>query len=210
MRMKRWTYTRERPIYCFLSIALNYFIEIPFMIKEFVFHPKVTGAITKVWDFSIKNACKSIDRNRHTNILEIWWWQGNITSYILEHKSVSSSFQVIEIQESFYKTLKQKFWQQCAIIPWDFLQYDYTNQRFDLVISTVPLSLLDNASQTAMIQKTFDLLYEWGSYIHIQYSHLKAKNIQGIFGNSDYDYCFLDFPFTCSIYAKKQSLSSSF
>lgn len=107
---------------------------------------------------------------KNRRILELGAGKGAVTRHIVKYLQEGDTFDVIELDESFCKSLIQEFpsakYPQITIHAADMLKFECT-QPYDIIICTLPFNAFDDALVTAMLNKieTFAHSTTYMSYI---------------------------------------------
>ena len=143
------------------------------MFEAIIKSPKTTGAISRYSKSSIRDIFKEIDRSQTKSIIEFGPGDGNITQTILDQLSPDGQLICFEINKKDFESHLQKIADPRLTIHYlSCEQIDrYIEQAsVDTIISTIPLSLIEKTSVANIIQKSYQALKPWGTFITGQYS----------------------------------------
>lgn len=158
-------------------------------IWTFVNSLKTTWAIVPYTNSSIKKILKHIDWDTIQTIVEFWpglWW---FTTYILDHCRTDATLTCFEIN-------KKDFWAGLDSIQDDRLIIHYTScehirqfihdNSVDLIISTIPLSLIGKETSLSIIKESHRTLKTWGIFVTGQYVSFCKPLLQQVFWSVDH------------------------
>ncbi len=175
-------------------------------IKQFLLHPRQTGAIARFSDNSIVKTLNKIDRTQDMRIIELWWWQGFFTKAILSSMSPESSLSVFEINKDFCNILSNIQDTRLSLINDSVLnikKHFPEQETVDIVISTLPLALFSNSDIDALFSGIKDCLTPNGQFFQLQYSLVKEPPIKKHFPNYTKHRELNNIPPACIFHCKK-------
>lgn len=143
------------------------------MIEALIRSPKTTGAISKYSKSSINNIFQEIDRSQIQHMIEFWPGDGNITKQILKYLPSWARLTCFEINKQDFESHLTKIIDPRLTI--HYLSCEEINTYIDeasadIIISTIPLSLIDNTTVQAIVARSYTSLKPWGKFITGQYS----------------------------------------
>lgn len=141
--------------------------------KEIFTAPKTTGAITEYSKSTIGAMLKHIDRNTTKTVVEFGPGRGNITQAILEHLPDDGELICYEINKADFEQYLEKI--QDPRLTIHYLSCEHIDEHcqagsVDIIISTIPLSLMNSDTVHQIIQKSYHTLHDTGKFITGQYS----------------------------------------
>lgn len=167
---------------------------------QFIKHPLRTGGFWRVGSSSIHKALTLLPQKKDLKILEIGGGVWNITKELI--KLSTETVEVCECNDIFIKELKKL---KNTKVHKGFFEYISFDDNYDVIISTVPMSVLPKVQRQQMLQKAKTLLKPKGMYIHLQYSLFLKKDLNEIFGNSSHLFSWKDLPFVWIMKSTKNS-----
>ncbi len=156
------------------------------MLQTLLSSPKTTGAISVYSQSSIKNMLKYQKRDIIRNIVEFGPGLWNITQYILDHMHSDAQLTCFEINEKDFKQHLDNLQDSRLTIHYISCEHisDYCQDNsVDLIISTIPLSLIDNEITQHIFNNSYTCLKSGWEFITGQYSTYAKKFIKPLFGN---------------------------
>lgn len=179
-------------------LKLPLYSEWLFHLSEFLKNPFWIGGPWRVWNASIDTILNQMPNNTNIKILELWWWVGNISKRLASKSKFD--LDVCEQNADFITSLKA-IW-GLRIFNGSFEDVNFEDQ-YDVIVSTIPMSTINKQKRQDILSKAYRLLKKDGQYIHLQYSNFIKNQIKDQFWNCNSIYCFKDFPFTCTMVARK-------
>lgn len=146
------------------------------LFKELFFNIKTTGAVTFSSKFLVNKMLSfaTEDFKEATVIVELGGGDGSITKGIVERMRPDAKLLVFEISEHFCKNLEMQFTQPNVEIICDSAENidSYLKGRqADLILSSLPFSLIPKDSRRAIIEKSAKSLITNGKFIQIFYAY---------------------------------------
>lgn len=151
--------------------------------KTAFFNPK-TGAIVRSSHYVIDDVLKLIGHQRLKQVIEYGPGDGVMTRALLKCLEAGGTLTVVEADSKFLHTLQSIKDPRLRIIEGtiqevssDLKKYDI--EKPDLVVSSIPFSLLKLAERERVVQYTYDILPAGGKFIVFhQYSWLMLKPLR--------------------------------
>lgn len=157
-------------------------------IKEFLNNPRTIGAITFSSKYLAKNIANHIDFKKCHCIVEYGAGTGVFTSEIIKRKRKDTVFVVIELNNSLYKILKDRFKniENVHIINDDVKNLQkilkkLNIQKVDHIISGLPFTSLPKEIGHAILSETKKCLSDTGFFTTFQYSLIKKNFFENHF-----------------------------
>ncbi len=167
------------------------------LFKELFTNIKTTGAITFSSKPLVNKMLSFADFNGAKVIVEMGGGDGSITQGILDRMDGDATLLVFEISEHFCENLKKRFNEPNVEIICDSAENldKYLNgRRADLILSSLPFSLIPQPSRNLIYQKSSQYLRPNGSFIQICYSYLLKFQFSGYFKEIKTTFTFKNFP----------------
>ena len=156
---------------------------------KFITSIVTTGALSPCWDSSIEAMLYNIDRSTTLTIVEYGPGLGGFTRYLLDKSAAEATLTCFEINE-------QDFGSELASITDPRLRIHYAScedvgkffekNSVDLIVSTVPLSLIGKAKSSDIIQQSYEVLKPGGMLITGQYRSFARPLLTNIFGHVEH------------------------
>ena len=156
------------------------------MLQTLLSSPKTTGAVAVYSQSSIKDMLKHQNRDNIKNIVEFGPGLWNITQYILNQMHPDAQLTCFEINEKDFKQHLDTLQDSRLTIHYTSCEHisDYCqNNSVDLIISTIPLSLIDKNIVDIIINNSYNSLISGWEFITGQYSSYAKQFMTPIFGN---------------------------
>ncbi len=154
--------------------------------KEIFTSLKTTWAVWKLTQSTCKDITSKIDRKNIHTVVEFWPGRWNITQEILNKLWPNWKLICFEINETDFKPHLNQINDSRLSIHYTSCEAlsDYiTAQSVDLIISTIPLSLIDNESVHNIFSQSYTALRTGGICISGNYSTYGKKFMKPVFGN---------------------------
>lgn len=176
------------------------------MLRNLLSSPKTTGAVSVYSKSSIKDMLQYQNRSKIRNIVEFWPGLGNITQYILNNMHPDAKLTCFEINEKSFKehldTIKDArftiHYTSCEYI----IEY-FTPWSIDLIISTIPLSLIEKNTATNIFNNSYLCLKDSWIFITGQYSSYAKQFMKPLFNNISTRRHLRNIPPVCILTSKK-------
>ncbi len=156
--------------------------------KEALKSMKTSGSFIPSSKYLVKRIVKNIDFEKSNVIIEFGPGNGIITKEILNRLNPNAILLSFEINENFYKNIKQIDHKQLIVlnVSAEDVQVEIEKRGFkkvDAVISSLPLSLLPKELSNSIIKKSHIILKDKGQFVQFQYSVNFLKQFKSIFEN---------------------------
>ena len=174
--------------------------------KEILTSPKTTWAIWKLSESASKNIISQIDRNSINTVVEFWPWRGNITQEILNKLWPDWKLICFEINEKDFKQHLDTLQDSRLTIHYTSCEHisEYCiDNSVDLIISTIPISLIDKNIVNIIVNKSYNSLVSGWEFITGQYSSYAKQFMNPIFGNIHKRRHLRNIPPVCILTSKK-------
>lgn len=152
--------------------------------KEIITAPKTTWAVWKLSNSVSKDITSQINRGSIKTVVEFWPGWGNITQEILSKLWCDWKLTCFEINEKDFKPYLDNIQDHRLIIHYtsceDINKY-FKENSVDLIISTIPLSLIDNSILNNIFNRSHTILKSWGIFINANYSTYGKKFMSPLF-----------------------------
>jgi phospholipid N-methyltransferase len=147
-------------------------------IREFIRDKKV-ATIAPSSQRTISRVCRNIDFSKDLTLVEYGPGTGCITKEILSKMSTQSTLTVFETNAAFVSRLKQLDDPRLLVIHDDASNAPQVlkQKSVDYVISGIPFSFIDPASQELLIHRTRALLGKEGTFLAYQASPKLRKRL---------------------------------
>ena len=139
--------------------------------------------------FLSKRMLRDIDFSNTDVIVELGPGNGAITKYIIENLSPKARLICFEINHNFYSQLKEQRHPQLIVLNIsaekiaDELKKLNIN-KVNCIISSLPLTIIPEEVSDEILEKSFDVLEENGTFIQYQYSLSYFKKLKKVFKES--------------------------
>jgi phospholipid N-methyltransferase len=167
------------------------------LFKELFVNIKTTGAITFSSKSLVNKMLSFADFTGAKTIVELGGGDGSITRGIVERMDEDAVLLVFEISKHFCDNLAKEFPQENIHIICDSAENldKYLNgQSADLILSSLPFSLISKESRTEIYKKSKSNLSVNGIFIQICYSYLLKFQFASHFQNIRTAFTLKNFP----------------
>ncbi|EON78208.1 hypothetical protein ADIS_1405 [Lunatimonas lonarensis] len=167
------------------------------LVKELFFNIKTTGALTFSSKSLVNKMLSFADFSEATLIVELGGGDGSITKGIVERMRPDAKLLVFEINEHFCKNLEAQFTQPNVKIVCDSAEKldDYLNgNKADLILSSLPFSLIPKDVRTRIIEKSSAFLHDKGRFIQILYAYSLKYHLAPYFKQIKTTFTLKNFP----------------
>jgi len=167
------------------------------LFKELFVNIKTTGAVTFSSKSLVNKMLSFADFKGAKVIVELGGGDGSITRGIIDRMDADSVLYVFEISEHFCSNLSRQFGTDNVKIICDSAENidNYLNgQQVDLILSSLPFSLIPKESRTAIYEKSSLMLKPSGFFIQICYSYLLRFQFASYFSNIRTAFTLKNFP----------------
>lgn len=151
-------------------------------LKTFFEERKQVGAVAPSSRYLVRKMCDKIDFNEAVNIIELGPGTGVFTEEMLKRSRPDAKIFLFELNDQFYKLLKKKFDDPRIVLfnrsaeDLDIVRKECGVKEIDVILSSLPLTVIPDPVKKRIIIKSYDVLKEGGKYIQYQYS-LNAKKL---------------------------------
>lgn len=159
-------------------------------IKQYILHPKTTGAIMVSSNRLAERMISSINLKACDCIVEYGPGTGVFTEKILERRGKQTKVILLEYNREFYKILKEKYEKEEGVYiindsaeAIDLYLKEYNIKKVDVIISGLPFASLPKAMSETILEKTKNIIGDKGKFITFQYSKVKKDLIKNYFNN---------------------------
>jgi phospholipid N-methyltransferase len=149
---------------------------------KFTLNLPTTGALFQTTKSAANEVCKYIEQDKIQTIIELGAGHGNITHVILKKMNQNSKLYVFEINADFCKILHKIKDDRLIIVNDSAERFDYyVKNKVDCIISTLPLTFIQNSIISTILTKCKLQLIENGKISQILYSTFHLKKYKAIF-----------------------------
>jgi phosphatidylethanolamine/phosphatidyl-N-methylethanolamine N-methyltransferase len=157
-------------------------------LKEYIKHPRNTGAIAASSSQLAKGMVNGIDFDTANFIIEIGPGTGSFTREIIKRKQPSTFLLLIEINEAFYDILQEQYRNDPSVQvingSAEHIEEYLTSlnvREIDYCVSGLPFASLPANVSATILKNVMGLLKPGGQFITFQYSLFKLAFIQEFF-----------------------------
>lgn len=169
-------------------------------LKQFFKEHKVVGAMSPSSKFLGEKMLKNVDFENSDLLVELGPGTGVFTELIINRLKPNSKLLVFELNDHFYSNLKKKINDDRVTLIHDsaenIAKYLAENEigKIDAIISSLPLAIFDADLRSSVLEKSYDVLKQDGTFVQFQYS-LQAKSLlKDKFSNVDIQFSLMNFP----------------
>ncbi|MEY4571090.1 MAG: hypothetical protein RLZ10_283 [Bacteroidota bacterium] len=169
-------------------------------LREFIREKKTVGSITPSSRFLASKMIDNLDFSSVEVVVEIGPGTGVFTRKILQKIPEQVLLLVLELNEEFYDKLKCEFTQTNIKIIHDsaenlrkYLEF-YGFENADLIISSLPLSNIDETVRNNILSTITESLKPQGKFIQFQYSLQAKKELNHWFSKVNIKFTALNIP----------------
>ncbi|WP_028392568.1 class I SAM-dependent methyltransferase [Bacillus cihuensis] len=178
-------------------------------IQQYFKHPRFVGAMIPSSKELAKQMVAPICFEKATCIIEYGPGTGVFTEEIIKNKHPETILLVIEVNESFYRILKDKYKHMDKVFivhgsaeDVAHIKEQYAISKVDYIVSGLPFTSLPLMISRNILQQTNKILTKEGKFITFQYSKVKQNFFRTFFGNIQIKKVYWNVPpafvFTCS------------
>lgn len=157
-----------------------------------------TGSVWESSRYLVQKLLRPIDWHSTTNIIELGTGTGVITKQILKHIHPDTSMTAYEINPEFYhQTLNRiRHDKRCLLLmeSAEYLSRRHAPGSVDVVVSSLPLSIIPDAIRADILLEIHTVLREGGHFIQYQYAPTRFLMINKLFRKVKVNYSFLNIP----------------
>lgn len=157
--------------------------------KEAVRNIKTLGTVAPSSRFLSKRMLREINFSTAEVLVELGPGNGAITKYILNKLAPNSKLVCFEINDNFYHQLKALKHPQLIVLKASAENIVEELKKLHIykvnyIISSLPLTIIPDEVSDAILDKSFEILVENGSFIQFQYSLSYFKKLKKVFKES--------------------------
>lgn len=157
--------------------------------KEAVKNLKTLGTVTPSSRFLANRMLKEIDFSKVEVLVELGPGSGAITKHILNNLPPNATLICFEINETFYNQLQKIKHPQLIIIKASAEKIEEELNKLGFlktchIISSLPLTIIPYVVSSEILDKSFQVLENGGTYIQFQYSLTYFKKLKTVFNKS--------------------------
>jgi phospholipid N-methyltransferase len=157
--------------------------------KEAIKNLSTLGTLTPSSRFLANRMLKEIDFSKVDVLVELGPGNGIITQHILNRLPPKATLICFEINDSFYTQLLKVKNPQLVVIKSSAEKIKQELnllgfQKTDHIISSLPLTIISNKVSKEILDKSFEVLENGGTYIQFQYSLSYFKKLKTVFKKS--------------------------
>lgn len=167
------------------------------LFKELFVNLKTTGAITFSSKSLVNKMLSFADFSGVKTIVELGGGDGSITRGIIERMDEDAVLLVFEISKAFCENLAEEFPQKNVHIICDSaenLDQYLDGRNADLILSSLPFSLISKESRTEIYKKSKSSLSVNGKFIQICYSYMLKFQFAAHFQHISTTFTLKNFP----------------
>ncbi|MBJ7880725.1 class I SAM-dependent methyltransferase [Gelidibacter salicanalis] len=168
---------------------------------EYISTIKTSGTIGSSSKHLINKCLKGLNFNEPKIILEFGMGNGCITKEILKKVNQDTTIYSFETNPKFYKYSKNKFKDNCNLniyhtsaLNFDKVMKAYSINKVDYVISSLPISLFEEADTNLLLNKIKRYLSVNGRFVQYQYSLNKHGLFKSLFKEVKVDFALWNLP----------------
>lgn len=175
--------------------------------KQFWTEKKVVGAIAPSSRYLKKKMLENIDFSKTKVIIELGPGTGVFTHEIISKMPSDATLLVFEVNEAFYKRLKNNINDQRVHLIHDSAEKidEYLKKhnldKADVVVSSLPLAVFTTELRENILHASINALIPSGKYIQFQYSLQARTLLKKVFKNVKISFTAFNFPpafvYTC-------------
>lgn len=180
-------------------------------LKEYIKHPRNTGAIAASTPQLAKGMVNGIDFDKANCIVEIGPGTGSFTREIMKRKKTSTLLLLIEINDAFHALLQKRYQHDPSVLVING-SAEYIDEylsaldlvEMDYCVSGLPFTSLPAKVSATILKNVMGLLKPGGQFITFQYSLLKVAFIKEYFSDVAVEKIWLNFPPAYVLSCKKE------
>lgn len=170
-------------------------------IKQFMLHPKTTGAIMASSNRLAEKMVSGVDFKGCKYIIEYGPGTGKFTEQILKNRDKQTKVILIEYNKEFYELLMLKYGEEEEVYiindsaeNIDIYLEKYGIKEVEVIISGLPFASLPRNMAETILEKTKKTIGKKGVFITFQYSKIKKDLITTYFKNVNWEKEVLNLP----------------
>lgn len=158
-------------------------------LKESLKNIKTLGTVAPSSRFLSKRMLREINFSKANVMVELGPGNGAITKYILQNLSPNTTLVCFEINENFYNQLQKIKHPQLIVLKASAEKIieelkKLNIEKVDCIISSLPLTIIPDKITSEILEKSFRILVNNGSFIQYQYSLTYFKKLKEVFKES--------------------------
>ncbi len=173
--------------------------------REAVKNFRSTGAIARASPLLIKRLISAIPDDRPLTVVELGPGEGCVTRALLGRLHPESNLTAFEINGAFVRRLELHPDPRLRVLPIgaDLLHRHFTPESVDFVVSSLPLSMIDQAVKERIIEQAQRVLRPGGQFLQYQYALQDYGLLKDSFPNVSVSFTFANLPpafvYSCSL-----------
>ncbi|WP_166383303.1 class I SAM-dependent methyltransferase [Polaribacter sp. 11A2H] len=158
-------------------------------LKESIKNLKTLGTVTPSSRFLAERMLKGIDFSKVEVLVELGPGNGAITKLILQKLPANATLICFEINDNFYKELSQIENKQLIVVKSSAEKIEEELKKLNFnktchIISSLPLTIIPEEVTDEILEKSFHVLADNGTFIQFQYSLTYFKKLKNVFNQS--------------------------
>ncbi len=157
-----------------------------------------TGSVWESSRFLVQKLLKPIDWQSTSRIIELGTGTGVITSEILKHMQAGTAFAAYEINAEFFAQTLERIHadDRCLLLmeSAEYLRPRHSPGTVDVVVSSLPLSIIPDATREAILLEIYSVLREGGTFIQYQYAPTRFRMINKLYSKVRLNYTLRNIP----------------
>ncbi len=169
--------------------------------KEAVSSFKTTGTINPSSKYLINDCLKDVNFGENQTILEFGAGNGCITQELLNRNSNNSQLISFEVNPKFFNYCENAFksYDNFTIVNHSAVNFEevlerYSIKKVDYIVSSLPLTLLDEKDVIVLLEKIPNFLKQDGCFVQYQYSLEKYRLLKQKFSRVKVDFTLINVP----------------
>ncbi len=164
-----------------------------------------TGAIARASPLLIKRLIGSIPTDRPLTVVELGPGEGCVTRALLDSLHRESTLTAFEINPAFVERLQFIHDERLRVIPTgaESLTNHFAAASVDFVVSSLPLSMIDQPIKQRIIRQAQEVLTPDGEYLQYQYALQDYSLLKDTFPNVNVSFTLANLPpafvYSCSL-----------
>lgn len=175
-------------------------------LRQFFKDRQMVGSVAPSTRFLAEKMLKNVDFDNSKVIIELGPGNGVFTEIILERMAADAKLYVFELNDEFYKQVKERINDPRAQIIHDsaenIAKYVEQEGTADAVISSLPLMVFPEELRANVVAAAHKSLHSKGKYIQFQYSLQSKRYLEGIFNDVNIQFTIRNLPpafvYTCN------------
>ena len=164
-----------------------------------------TGAIAPASPVLVRRLVASIPGDRPVNVVELGPGEGSVTRAILQRLHPDSVLTAFEINTAFVHRLRLLQDSRLRVLPVgaDRLLEHFPADSVDFVISSLPLSMIEQSVKEEIIRQSTQVLTPTGRFLQYQYALQDYSLLKDSFSNVNVSFTLANLPpafiYTCTL-----------